>query len=394
MLVLNLLNKIFGGKGGLSRKDINDYIKGGTNDNEIEKKSQEDDFNNDALEGFSSQDLDMSAMSELDNKISKKYSSNAKSNLLIIAASIVVILGTVAYFQFFQPVESNYELAVNEIEYKKVEAKIDENSEDEMEHAEQLESVESSDVIQQEGEKQISTHEIIEKQEDYAPLEEVVKNSQNKRNQQRGAQPFPQAETDNVRSVKLPPKRSDIPTVSEETTSGLNYKVVEEIYLSDYKLVDYRNFRDGQRIENEELIGTPASHESPEGREEAFLNINDDNSVAYIDFMEDAMRVLSSKDYIRALNKFKTVLKTYPDDVNANFYAGYANFHLKNFDESIEYFKNSYSITFGNFREEARFLMAKSYLGLNNTDKANKILKSIVKEDGFYSKDAKALLNN
>lgn len=380
MLVLNLLNKIFGKKGDLSRKDINSYIKKGADDNDIEKKALSDDFNADALEGFSTQNLDESAMNSLDKKMDKKFTSSSSTTILLIAASLFIGIGVAAYFKFSQPMETSYKLAVNEIDLEKVE---------EIE-TEEIPEKETKDDKVLEKQVQQDEPQILQESKDFVPEEEEAVISSNERREDVSRGMPAMAENESVESVNLPPRQSNVPTANK-SNSGLHYKNVKEVYLSGFKLVDYREFRDGDDIENEELIGTPASHETP-NKKEAFLNDESENTIAYIDFMEDAMRILSIKNHSLALNKYKTVLKTYPDDVNANFYAGYANFQLNNYEAAIEHFSKSYSITFGNFREEARFLTAKSYLAQNKNVKAKKIFTSIIEEGGFYAEEARKLM--
>ena len=92
------------------------------------------------------------------------------------------------------------------------------------------------------------------------------------------------------------------------------------------------------------------------------------------------------------MQHFNTILEHYEDDVNANFYAGLSAYNLESFSQAEEYFKNAYSLKYGNFKEEANWFEALSLLKLNEKSKAKKLLQQIVAGNGFYAERAKEKL--
>ena len=384
MLVLNLLNKIFGKKGDLSRKEIDDYIKKREELNKIERKSIDDAFNSDALEGFSSQNLDTSSMQDLNRKMQSKFSDRGSYSVLYIAASILIIVGVLSYFQFFQPTSSQYQIASTDLDKKEV---INDEIEEELFQKEAL----------KEQEKEASSVEADVEAKMAAPEEEQMVTDEQLFQEQEESQEQSMSAADvftndDAPAVNLSPlARDEAGRSRKKSPSSLSFKEAKEIYYHDLKLVDYRHYRDAKDEKRAELSGTPAVFES-EVDNEAVLDDFDESTVTYAEFIEETMRYISIQKYAIALDRCKQILATYPDDVNANFYAGLSSYELKNYRDAISYFQSSYTIKFGNFRQEARFLMAKSYLALNEKSKAEKILKSIIEEKGYYEEEARKLM--
>jgi tetratricopeptide (TPR) repeat protein len=107
------------------------------------------------------------------------------------------------------------------------------------------------------------------------------------------------------------------------------------------------------------------------------------------------MEYFSKGQNKRALTRFLEILNTYPDDLNANFYAGLCYYNLKAYNSAISHFDNCSNSDFINFYEEQEWYKAKCYLANNQKEEAKVLLKQIVAEKGFYANQAsKILLQN
>ena len=166
----------------------------------------------------------------------------------------------------------------------------------------------------------------------------------------------------------------------------------KEIYLHNMKLVDYRKYRSKPQIKTKQLTltGTPANKEDRYSEEEDPIWRNVD--VPYIDYIDKSVRTFERGNYKKALSRFETVLETYSDDVNANFYAGICLFNLGEYDNAITHFSNCLDGKFSNFDEEAQWMMAESYEKKGMKSKAKQLYTTIASENGFYANQAKEKL--
>jgi tetratricopeptide (TPR) repeat protein len=170
--------------------------------------------------------------------------------------------------------------------------------------------------------------------------------------------------------------------------------MAKEIYLHDLKLIDYREYRSHPKISTEQLLltGTPANIDN-------VVNKNEDSEwktveIPYIDFLERTIALFSKGQNKKALARLQTILATYPDDVNANFYAGLCYFNLKEFSSAQRSFKNCILSKYINFQEEAEWYLALSASANGHIKEAIELFDLIVKRGGYYSKEAKKFLTN
>jgi len=97
-------------------------------------------------------------------------------------------------------------------------------------------------------------------------------------------------------------------------------------------------------------------------------------------------------NYTDAEYQFKKLQVQYPDDENAIFYLGYCAFQKGEYVKAMGYFDKTMSTSLRAFASDAEWYKARVYLLSGDRNKAKTLLNSIIQSKGFYSKDAKQLL--
>ena len=180
---------------------------------------------------------------------------------------------------------------------------------------------------------------------------------------------------------------NELPTQAIDTSNTTSFPIKlsrtgKEIYLHDLKTVDYRVYRSAPKksISTQLLTGTPASENNlPEN------DISSD-SIPYITFITNAMKNVKKGNYSKAKIQFGQILKEYPADINALFYAGICNYELADYSNALIYFKKAEKGEFDNFEEEAEWFQLKCYQKTGDTGNIERLTKRIRDRKGFYSK--------
>ena len=381
MIFLNLLNRIFGPKKPLSRQEIDDYKDGTGNTHDIEMKASDSDFNAESLQGWETVDHSVKeGMAASDKKMESFVKSNSegakpRDNGLILSFALFVL--TMMLFIIFT--------------YQGNKA-FDEQTKVVTEIAEQPTRIEEVDLFTEiAAEKQITTNE-LKKSEDLKSEIETPENTVLKPGKQiENNENLTEKPTDNNEAIQLPIQSSGkIPSTSKNV---LVYNQAKEVYIHTLKNVDYRAYRNRPiKVNNNLDVGIPANLASENDKQE--LQPSETTDVTYIDYLTETAEFFKEGQYKIALKRYLTILDTYPDDVNANFYGGLCYFNLGQFDKSTAMFKSAYSVGYGNFREEAMWFTARANYEDNNDLKAKYMLKKIIAEGGFYSEQAKEFLES
>jgi hypothetical protein len=176
---------------------------------------------------------------------------------------------------------------------------------------------------------------------------------------------------------------------------AIDYKGTE-FYLYDLKLLDYRVYRVEMKVYSNELVlsGTPAS--VGDGKQVEHVMEGENVGVPYIDYLDKTMKAFSKGDHAVALSRCLVILGDYPDDVNALFYGGLCYYYLGNWKNAALLFDRVGTSTYSNFREEAEWYLAKSWLKGDEVDKGKGrgLLNDIIQANGYYAKDAWELLTH
>ncbi len=367
MIVLNLLNQLFGRRDAISRADIDTY-QNGKEKQRIEEHAAADEFDSNALDGWSTSGLSTDAMKKLDKRISQKYGSSSYSTFAgLVLATLIIGSGLLLYFSYSPQEEVQLAVATDTVLLNEATERTEIDLIPEIEALEEI--AEASQV---------------------RPQELIAKNIA----QTREDQPIEINQEDFTAQQSLPVLPIIEDNTSPELAPTLNYNQAKEIYLKDLKLIDYRAYRDGQ-ITTERLrySGTPANQEHWEQSSNEEL-VWEKVDIPYIEYIDKTMELISTNKYKKALPRLELILEKYPDDMNANFYSGFVYFNLGKYDVAIQRFEKSFSISFGNFYEEARWFKSLALENLRRSSEAKQLWKEITAEKGFYAKDAEKKLIN
>jgi TolA-binding protein len=348
----------------LSREQIHHYSS--TRDeqvkHEIEKQALENDFDTDALEGWNELSAAGYSMKKLDTKFLKNYATLLWSIALIIP---VIIIGVFLTYQASEkPLQSK-------IEKEQVNSSI---------------KVEETDLIIP---TEIEAFVELPKKEQIA-IKTIIKdfNEQKNESNETNNQSNNQVDVDRLPISQIDPSDNKTATIAKETAFG------KEIYLHDMKLLDYRAYRSKPAIETKQMIltGTPANIGETTTIEETTEWKNVD--IPYIEYIDKTMEIFSKGNNKKALARFQIILDTYPDDVNANFYAGLCYYNLKEFSSAISSFAKCNDTKFTNFNEEAEWYTAKSYLANGQKAEAKALFTQIANSNGYYTAQAKKIVSS
>lgn len=383
MIYLNLLNKIFGPKKPLTRKEI-DQLKVGEASHVTESKGNDDGLNQEAMEGWSTIDSDVdTTMESLDKKMSNKFSSQSspksQKNIYFFLGIFSVAMMMLILYTYQGNTLTTDKSAGQPFEQPKASTSSKKNTVSK-EHREVKNTIAAVDQY-----TEINKDQQITKEQLKTPTEKLeniedskVEKSESKR-------------STNVESLS-PKNLTAIPT---KETGSLSYKMVAEIYLNKLKSVDYRNLRENQPIEllQELPMGTPANKENAQNQRE-LQSETITKKISYMEYLENTQQYFVNGNYKRALKRYIVILEQYPEDVNAHFYSGLCYHNLGQYQKAVNHFEKSYSLGLGNFREEAQWFKAKSLIQLNEKSQAKSLLQAIQYEGGFYSEQAAKLLNS
>jgi TolA-binding protein len=345
----------------LHRKDIESY--GKTKDtlqkNSVEQKAASNSFDSDAFEGWEENSFNTELMQNLDSKFIHKPKIN-----FIKGISLTVILGTMVSLLFLYNINHDQELTDKSVKNTDLTSSM---------------MVDESDIILPQTieemnnapiHKQIKPKKIKSDFAEMKTIEEEIKSNQ---------------EVDQLPIKEFKPEK--------EKALITNKKNAKEIYLNDLKLIDYSAYRSNPTVKTKQVLltGTPANKESDESEEvEATWRTVD---IPYNDYIDKSLRILNGGNYKKALSRFETILKVYPDDINSIFYSGFCLYNLGEYYTAIENFQKCMSGEFNNFDEEAEWMMAQAYVMNGNKTKAIDVFKSIIEENGYYAKQAKVKIS-
>ncbi len=360
---LNRLYSIFGSN-RLERKDVQTYSQSTdeTVRNAIEQKTANSSFESDAMEGWEDFSYDTGAMSNLDKKFTP--SSSVSFYKVLVGSAAGIGISALVYFAFFNQQETNIVLAENPVE--ETLTTLLEDQEITLEETDVVipEPIEKMNVIP--AANQFKPKEIIEEYKERIILQEDE----------------PEMDIETIAPLAIIP-------VSPSPEIIRDHKFAKEIYLYSMKLVDYTKYRAKPAVKTRQmtLTGTPANREQEDSPD--LEPVWKDVDVPYMEYINKTMRTFEQSRYKKSLARLETILATYPDDVNANFYAGICLYNLGEYETAIFNFNNCLNGRFSNFDEEALWMKAESYQAAEKTEKANVIYKEIIDAGGYYKKRAK-----
>ena len=380
MLVLNLLNRMFGRNSKLTRSDVDRHHSDKSARHEVEEQAANDPFDDDALEGFSEQNLSTDAMTNLDKRMVKSLAPNKRYYTLAATLALFIIVGASLLLFLDQP--QKVQMASVEKEDKKEPEKdqMNEKLEDE-----KVQPVAPEEITDKTEEKTVASAPEQVQEEVIAPetLEEDIIVSEDAMVAE--SEPEFQFNQRALSGVAPTPRKN------MAKTAALHYQSAKEMYIYDFKLIDYRAYRDAPQQEDTPLTGTAAEFQSAEVETESPVVWNE-QKVYYVDYLETAMNYVKNEQFNRAIQGFNEILSHYPDDVNAHFYKAWCLFQQGNYENSRSHFKRAYTVKFGNFKEEATWHIGLCFEAEGNEEKAQEVFQKIANKGGFYHKQAKEKL--
>lgn len=178
---------------------------------------------------------------------------------------------------------------------------------------------------------------------------------------------------------------SEIKTISgnksgEEKSNQENSEPI--VFVQNLKIIDYSK-RKGDDLLEPPANNTEAKYATPELKQETgAATIVEANS--YKEIITPALEAFQQGKYSVTISLLHNILKENPSDLNAVFYSGIANYHLKNFTKSLEFLLPLTKKKDNTFFEEAKYYTALNYIQLNESIKARKLLQEIIEMNGFY----------
>ena len=355
-------------EGGLRREDIKRYAE--TSDqrtkHDIEMRSNESAFEQDAFDGWEAMGHDPAVMQRLD----KRFKPSG-FNFLTVGMAAVTVISIVIAIYFWQNAQTEQSETLASTEQT-----------DQPEASENITFTLDEEDVQLDEAIEV----MIEAQE---PEQIKVESIQS---EQKSIDSFQLAkfEADSLHKLELLPTsevdKPEIPELIQSKTFG------KEVYLNDLKLLDYRAYRSRPEIKTKQLVLTGTSADKESSAHEGQTSEWRDVEIPYIDYIDKTTRLFSRNNFKKALDRCETIIKTYPDDINALFYGGICLYNLKEYSKAIEYFSRVRNTDFSNFDEEANWLIANCLERYGDKEKARSKYTQIVKDGGFYAKQAQERL--
>ncbi|PKP02495.1 MAG: hypothetical protein CVU11_11705 [Bacteroidetes bacterium HGW-Bacteroidetes-6] len=165
------------------------------------------------------------------------------------------------------------------------------------------------------------------------------------------------------------------------------------VWVDQYRLLDYDALATNQpssaKKEYDKSLDARFSNHSEKTNIEESVVID---TIPYKTFVGGAIMKLKYGNYDEAEYQFKQLLVQSPKDENAIFYLGVCAFKKGNYIKAISYFDQAMDGSYKAFATDAQWYSARSLLLKGDKDKAKAMLKKIIKEKGFYYRDARDLL--
>lgn len=171
-------------------------------------------------------------------------------------------------------------------------------------------------------------------------------------------------------------------------------KTAKEVYLNQLKAIDYSTYRNKPSVQIEQIIlnGVPANfedesaiHEEPQTKMVA---------IPYMDYLEKTLLYINKGRWKQGLSRLEEILKAYPDDVNARFYAGWCYYNLQQYQDAATNFSACLQLEFSNFNEESMWYLAQSRLANGEKNAAKELFQTIREQKGYYAKQAEKALKD
>jgi len=161
------------------------------------------------------------------------------------------------------------------------------------------------------------------------------------------------------------------------------------VFLHDLKLVDPSELYPVDPLVNAGPEGVDARFADRSSQEAAREPLR---TMRYLDFMDRALGRFAQHDHRATLQELEFLLKQYPDDVNARFYAAICDYQLGRYTEALEGFSRVATHEVDSFAEEARWYRALSTERAKGKETARALYQAVADGGGFYADRARERL--
>ena len=375
---MNGLKNIFSKKDTLSKKEIKDYSIGQLSDEEkraIEEKMLDNEFEQEAMEGFESNPNAIEDFNSVEKKINSQIDISGKlwkSHYTIILVTVCILSGAVFTIDLLMDKEktiTNKQTIENPDIESKSQPLVKELSDQDIDKASMLpadEMVDASDIV-------LSTPITIDNEtnnnafEMESEVEEIIKMK-------------------SIEAVKI----NTTISLNNEPVSISNISVK---YIKELLTVNYKDLHTEKITTTEfELSGLPASAENKNSE-----TLGDVQTIIkeifYDDYLLEAMTLFRNNNFKAALKKYKVILEQYPKDLNALFYGALCYYNINQLNSAIAHFNSCIEHKYNTFYEEANWYKAISLFEKKDKSACIEILNKIIQGKGFYTKRAEELMS-
>lgn len=327
-----------------------------------------DRFLSDAIEGFENNPEALNDINGLKNRFYFNKGIRAKVSVKYIFLSVGLFVAAISFFVLYNRFQTS--------QLEKTASFINEKTE--------IQALQKNEIIQ---ENEIASSSPIA-QENQITSTSVLKN-QPKTIVQEKTEMSAIVPVQSKKVQMLTEKPSNVTIEKELDKKLITYSNFPVIYIVNLKTIDYSKVYKNRPV-LPEGNGLESKFESGETKT-VFTFDNAAHYIPYKVFLETALQKYTDADYKGALRDFTTILKTFPDDLNAYFYGGLCLYNLQKSEKAIACFDNAIENSINSFYQEARWYKALTLIQNNKKEKALNLLSQIIDESGFYSEKAKAL---
>lgn len=111
-----------------------------------------------------------------------------------------------------------------------------------------------------------------------------------------------------------------------------------------------------------------------------------------LSYLYEANKYYSNGEYLKAIKLYDKAIKEYKENAVYHFYKAASLQNMEKFSEAVPEYTKVINNADNIFVEEAEWNKSLCYLKLNNKDLARDLLKGIIKRNGYYASDARAVL--
>ncbi|NNC94996.1 MAG: tetratricopeptide repeat protein [Chitinophagales bacterium] len=139
---------------------------------------------------------------------------------------------------------------------------------------------------------------------------------------------------------------------------------------------------------------TSMSADISTSEKESLNNSRQNESISTSVTIESAMSLYNSGDYKAALDQFDALLKAYPGNRKANYYAGVSYMNIGKSTKAIDHFDELITSEGTTYKDSSKWLKAKILVKKGKKNEAKQLLEDLSQRQNRYAQQAKDLLQS